>query len=87
MIPTPKTLEDFENREFSHEPHVYSSFAYLIGATRCAISAAAIVSPDVSCWDSSKIIAEADAITEYVVSKVVLSLLDVFREQISPGGE
>jgi hypothetical protein len=64
VISTPKTLEDFENREFAHEPPVYSSFAYLIGATRCAVSATAVVPPDVSCWDSSKILAEADAITE-----------------------
>ncbi|QBZ60482.1 hypothetical protein PoMZ_07423 [Pyricularia oryzae] len=32
-IPTPKTLDEFDSREFSPENHVYSSFAYLIGAT------------------------------------------------------
>lgn len=41
MIPTPKTLHDFDNREFSPVNHVFSSFAYLIGATRGIASAIA----------------------------------------------
>ncbi|KAF5576828.1 C6 transcription factor [Fusarium pseudoanthophilum] len=36
IIPTPKTLQDFDSREFDSEDVVFSSFAYLIGATRCA---------------------------------------------------
>lgn len=32
MIPCPKTLEDFNTREFAPDDYVYSSFAYLIGA-------------------------------------------------------
>jgi hypothetical protein len=64
VIPTPSTLEDFDNREFAEEPHVYSSFAYLIGATRCGASAKVVVPPDISRWDSPKVLAEADAITE-----------------------
>ncbi|KAF5621104.1 C6 transcription factor [Fusarium tjaetaba] len=36
MIPIPKTLQDFDSREFDSEDVVFSSFAYLIGATRCA---------------------------------------------------
>jgi hypothetical protein len=64
VIPTPKTLEDFENREFAYEPHIYSSFAYLISAIRCAASATAVVPSDVSCWDSPKVLAEVGAITE-----------------------
>ncbi|KAF5598238.1 C6 transcription factor [Fusarium pseudocircinatum] len=35
-IPVPKTLEDFDSREFDSEDVVFSSFAYLIGAVRCA---------------------------------------------------
>lgn len=64
MIPPPKTLEDFEDREFAHESHTYSSFAYLIGAARSCVSAGTVVPDDVSCWDSSTILAEADAILE-----------------------
>lgn len=33
-IPIPKTLDDFDSREFAADNHVYSSFAYLIGAIR-----------------------------------------------------
>ncbi|RBR16115.1 hypothetical protein FVER53590_13443 [Fusarium verticillioides] len=35
-IPAPKTLQDFDSREFDSEDVVFSSFAYLIGAVRCA---------------------------------------------------
>lgn len=38
----PKTVEEFDNREFAPDDHVYSSFAYLIGSIRCASSAVAI---------------------------------------------
>lgn len=33
-IPPPKTLDDFDSREFSADTTVYSSFAYLVGITR-----------------------------------------------------
>lgn len=33
-IPEPKTLQDFESREFAPEDTAFSSFAYLIGAVR-----------------------------------------------------
>ncbi|KAF5253054.1 hypothetical protein FANTH_2028 [Fusarium anthophilum] len=36
IIPAPKTLQDFDSREFDSEDVVFSSFAYLIGAVRCA---------------------------------------------------
>ncbi|KAK4072933.1 transcriptional regulator family: Fungal Specific TF [Trichoderma aggressivum f. europaeum] len=39
-IPEPKTLEDFDCREFSMSNVSFSSFAYLIGAARCVASAA-----------------------------------------------
>jgi hypothetical protein len=35
-MPVPKTLQDFDSREFDSEDVVFSSFAYLIGAVRCA---------------------------------------------------
>ncbi|KAF5552685.1 C6 transcription factor [Fusarium mexicanum] len=35
-IPAPKTLQDFDSREFDSEDVVFSSFAYLIGAVRSA---------------------------------------------------
>ncbi|KAM6486399.1 fungal-specific transcription factor domain-containing protein [Trichoderma sp. SZMC 28011] len=38
-IPHPKTLDDFNSREFSSEDTVFSSFAYLIGAVRGMASA------------------------------------------------
>lgn len=34
-----KTLDDFDSREFAVEEHVYSSFAYLVGAARALASA------------------------------------------------
>ncbi|KAH0527062.1 hypothetical protein TsFJ059_002106 [Trichoderma semiorbis] len=39
-IPEPKTLEEFDCREFSLSNTSFSSFAYLIGAARCVASAA-----------------------------------------------
>ncbi|KAL7908409.1 hypothetical protein GGI35DRAFT_61085 [Trichoderma velutinum] len=39
-IPKPKTLEEFDCREFSLGNTSFSSFAYLIGAVRCVASAA-----------------------------------------------
>ncbi|CAM1508029.1 Fc.00g048770.m01.CDS01 [Cosmosporella sp. VM-42] len=40
-IPESKTLEDFDSREFTLGGLSFSSFAYLIGAVRCAASAIA----------------------------------------------
>ncbi|UKZ52817.1 hypothetical protein TrVGV298_006604 [Trichoderma virens] len=39
-IPKPKTLEDFDSREFALGNTSFSSFAYLVGAARCVASAA-----------------------------------------------
>ncbi|KAK3332968.1 hypothetical protein B0T19DRAFT_114055 [Cercophora scortea] len=38
-IPDPRTLQDFDCREFDFSTPPFSSFAYLIGAVRCAASA------------------------------------------------
>ncbi|KAI0408340.1 hypothetical protein F4802DRAFT_408378 [Xylaria palmicola] len=63
-IPPPKTLEDFESREFEPENQTFSSFAYLIGATRSIALALSAGSPDASNWLSPKTIAEVDAIID-----------------------
>ncbi|TGJ81737.1 hypothetical protein E0Z10_g7029 [Xylaria hypoxylon] len=64
LIPTPKTLDDFDSREFAPENQNFSSFAYLIGATRSIALALSAGSPDASSWLSPKTIAEVDAIID-----------------------
>ncbi|KAI0483518.1 hypothetical protein F4859DRAFT_401331 [Xylaria cf. heliscus] len=62
--PIPKTLDEFDSREFGPENQTFSSFAYLIGATRSiALSLSAGLS-DASNWLSPKTIAEVDAIID-----------------------
>ncbi|KAI0554005.1 hypothetical protein F4679DRAFT_529129 [Xylaria curta] len=63
-IPMPKTLDDFDTREFGPENQTFSSFAYLIGATRSIALALSAGSPDASNWLSPKTIAEVDAIID-----------------------
>ncbi|KAI1345822.1 hypothetical protein F5Y01DRAFT_44774 [Xylaria sp. FL0043] len=63
-IPTPKTLDDFETREFGPENQSFSSFAYLIGATRSIALALSAGAPDATNWLSPKTIAEVDAIID-----------------------
>ncbi|KAI3324228.1 hypothetical protein HD806DRAFT_494464 [Xylariaceae sp. AK1471] len=63
-IPTPKTLDDFDTREFAPENQTFSSFAYLIGATRSIALALSAGLPDASNWLSPRTIAEVDAIID-----------------------
>ncbi|KAH6683564.1 C6 zinc finger protein [Plectosphaerella plurivora] len=63
-IPEPKTVEDFENREFASEEVSFSSFAYLIGAVKCAALAVSIAPRVLSNQDSPRIIQEADSIID-----------------------
>ncbi|GAP91257.1 hypothetical protein SAMD00023353_5800520 [Rosellinia necatrix] len=63
-IPPPKTLDDFDSREFGPEDQTFSSFAYLIGATRSIALALSAGSPDASNWLSPQTIAEVDAIID-----------------------
>ncbi|KAI1166143.1 hypothetical protein F5B18DRAFT_607423 [Nemania serpens] len=63
-IPTPKTLDDFDTREFGPENQSFSSFAYLIGATRSIALALSAGAPDASNWLSPRTIAEVDAIID-----------------------
>ncbi|KAJ5288904.1 hypothetical protein N7478_001934 [Penicillium angulare] len=61
-IPEPKTLEEFDCREFSPDDIVFSSFAYLISAVRCAAFAISI-GPKVSAKeDSPQVLQTADSI-------------------------
>ncbi|KAI2633325.1 hypothetical protein GGS21DRAFT_520111 [Xylaria nigripes] len=79
-IPTPKTLEDFDLREFAPETQVFSSFAYLIGATRSIALALSAGSPDASNWLSHKTIAEVDAIIDSWFLLLPKSKKEVLKE-------
>ncbi|KAL3459784.1 hypothetical protein BJX64DRAFT_264425 [Aspergillus heterothallicus] len=61
MIPESKAVQDFDCREFASEEIVFSSFAYLIGAVRCAGLAIASVPKRAAREDSTHIIQAADA--------------------------
>ena len=59
-IPEPKTVEDFNCREFAPEGTGFSSFAYLIGAVQCAVSAISAASKIVVKEDSTHVIQTID---------------------------
>ncbi|KAK2023246.1 hypothetical protein LX32DRAFT_667476 [Colletotrichum zoysiae] len=63
-IPEPKTLEDFDYREFASEDSSFSSFAYLITAVRCAALAISTAPKVTNREDSTHIIQNADSIIE-----------------------
>ncbi|RVX71521.1 hypothetical protein B0A52_05093 [Exophiala mesophila] len=83
IIPFPMTLDDFNSREFAAECHVYSSFAYLIGATHGVSSAISKGSSEFSERSSQMVLAEVDA----VVDGWLLLLPDSKRQIISKSGE
>ncbi|UQC83478.1 uncharacterized protein CLUP02_08973 [Colletotrichum lupini] len=60
-IPEPQTLEEFDLREFASEDTSYSSFAYLIGAVKCAALAISTTPKLVAREDSMRMIEEADS--------------------------
>ncbi|KAM7184002.1 hypothetical protein V8F20_012401 [Naviculisporaceae sp. PSN 640] len=63
-IPEPKTWEEFECREFASDDTSFSSFAYLIGAVRCAALAIS-VAPKVAVKETSaQVIAAADSVVD-----------------------
>ncbi|KAH7255025.1 hypothetical protein NW759_012678 [Fusarium solani] len=63
-IPEPKTLEEFECREFASDDTSFSSFAYLIGAVRCAALAISIA-PKVAVKEAStQVIEAADSVVD-----------------------
>ncbi|GKT42543.1 uncharacterized protein ColSpa_02724 [Colletotrichum spaethianum] len=63
-IPKPKTLSDFDCREFASEDTSFSSFAYLISAVRCAALAISTAPKITNREDSSQVIENADSIIE-----------------------
>lgn len=63
-IPIPKTLEDFDCREFAAEGTSFSSFAYLISAVRCAALAISISPKIAAKEDSADMIQSADSIID-----------------------
>ncbi|CAI7672030.1 unnamed protein product [Penicillium pancosmium] len=61
VIPVPKTLQDFDCREFSPEDTVFSSFAYLIGAVKCTALAIFSAPKNAVKEDSPHVIQAADS--------------------------
>lgn len=59
-IPTPKTLQEFNNREFLPNNVHFSSFAYLIGAVQCAAAAISITPKVAAAEDSTHLIQAVD---------------------------
>lgn len=64
IIPEPQTIEAFDSREFSLEETSFSSFAYLIGAVRCAALAVSIAPKNATKDDSEGIIQSADSVID-----------------------
>jgi len=82
-IPTPKTLNDFDCREFAPEDPDFSSFAYLIGAVQCAAFAISTAPQTVAKDGSPQVIQTADSILN-----AWLLLLPKNRKQVmSKNGE
>ncbi|KAL4953947.1 hypothetical protein BDW69DRAFT_184000 [Aspergillus filifer] len=59
-IPTPRTLQEFNNREFISSSVHFSSFAYLIGAVQCAATAMDITPKAATAEDSTRLIQAVD---------------------------
>ncbi|EKJ73826.1 hypothetical protein FPSE_05949 [Fusarium pseudograminearum CS3096] len=63
-IPEPRTVEDFDSREFAENDIPFSSFAYLIGAVRAAALAISVTPKKVKRQDSERMIQVADAVID-----------------------
>ncbi|PYH40169.1 putative C6 transcription factor [Aspergillus saccharolyticus JOP 1030-1] len=63
-IPPPKTMQDFDCREFAVDEPVFSSFAYLISAARCAALAIRAAPRNTVKEDSTRIIQTADSMLD-----------------------
>ncbi|PYI16038.1 hypothetical protein BO99DRAFT_366889 [Aspergillus violaceofuscus CBS 115571] len=63
-IPPPKTMQDFDCREFALDDPVFSSFTYLVGAARCAAMAIATAPRNTVKEDSTRVIQTADSILD-----------------------
>jgi hypothetical protein len=64
VIPRPRTIEDFDCREFFEEEVTFSSFAYLIGAVRCAAFAISTSPKNATKQDSEHMIQSADSVID-----------------------
>lgn len=63
-IPEPKSLQEFDCREFAFDDTSFSSFAYLIGAVRCAAFAISSA-PKIAVKEASpQVIHAADSIID-----------------------
>lgn len=60
----PKTIHEFDNREFAADSYVYSSFAYLVGATRCVASAMDVASQGTSAKISTVVVEAVDSMVD-----------------------
>ncbi|RDW57384.1 hypothetical protein BP5796_12834 [Coleophoma crateriformis] len=63
-IPKPRTLQDFDCREFANGTTSFSSFAYLVGAVRCAMLATSTVRATTNKEASAQVIQAADSIVD-----------------------
>ncbi|KAG8410403.1 hypothetical protein J3458_017727 [Metarhizium acridum] len=82
-IPTPDSLADFDSREFASDNHVYSSFAYLIGAARGVAQILAATPPDKRTSPPIDLVEAVDA----VVDGWLLLLPECKRPLMSKTGE
>jgi hypothetical protein len=63
-IPEPRTIEDFESREFAEFDTLFSSFAYLIGAVQAAALAISVTPKKAKRQDSERVIQSADSVID-----------------------
>lgn len=63
-IPEPKTLEEFDCREFAFGNTSFSSFAYLIGAVRCAAAMVPFIQNITTKDVSQQVLCTADSIID-----------------------
>lgn len=60
-VPEPKTLQDFDCREFADDSASFSSFAYLVGAARSAVTAISSARHKTTSEASPGLVARADS--------------------------
>ncbi|KFX96907.1 hypothetical protein V490_03076 [Pseudogymnoascus sp. VKM F-3557] len=79
-IPCPKTLDDFNSREFAPDNHVYSSFAYLIGAIHGICSAISRVLTGSSYSSSPGVLEAVDTMIDGWMLMVPESKANIFSK-------
>ncbi|CRG91979.1 hypothetical protein PISL3812_09033 [Talaromyces islandicus] len=83
QIPAPQTLQDFDCRDLAPESTTFSSFAYLIGAVRCAALAISTAPKVAASEDSPQVLQAADS----VINGWVLLLPKDRKQVMSKTGE